>query len=257
MRGNGESESRVERFEAGSRLAPRSVSSLAAQTQVEARSFQASPTPDKDLVRFVGRHGAVAIPHVMAVMGVGRTMAYRRVSACVERGLLERLDLVRAEPTLLRATRQGLRYAGLGLEVARVSPGSVNHWLVCASIAIALGEEAGEDRVVSAREVRLAERIEGKPIASAKTGEHPNGEPQLHRPDLAIVTGDRPTAIEIELTPKAPGRLERLIRAWRRARWVAEVRYYCAPGATHRAVERAVRKTRAEERVRVLGAMGS
>jgi hypothetical protein len=34
--------------------------------------------------------------------------------ACIERGLLERLDLLTDEPSLLRATRDGLRYAGLG-----------------------------------------------------------------------------------------------------------------------------------------------
>lgn len=230
------------------------ATSLARQIQLEPPPLEAPATPDRELVRFVGRHGAVAIEHVMAVLGIGRTMAYRRVAACAERGLLERLDLLRAEPTLLRATRQGLRYAGLGLEVARVSPGSVNHWLACASTALVLAEEVGLNRVVTAREVRLAERIEGKPIASAKTGEHPNGEPQLHRPDLAIVTGDRAIAVEVELTPKAPARLEGLIRAWRRARWVAEVRYYCAPGPTRRAVERATRIARAEERVSILDA---
>jgi hypothetical protein len=178
-------------------------------------------------------------------------MAYRRVAACVDRGLLERLDLVRAEPTLLRATRAGLRYAGLGLELAQVSPGSVNHWLSCASTALRLAEEVGPECVVSARELRLYERIEGRPIASAKTGEHPNGSPRLHRPDLAILGGDWVIAVEVELTPKSPDRLLGLIRAWRRARWVEEVRYFCAPGPTRRAVEKSVRKARAEERVRV------
>lgn len=84
-------------------------------------------TRDRELVRFVGRHGAVAMDHVMAAMGVGRTAAYRRVAASVERGLLDRLDLLRGEPSLLRATGDGLRYAGLGLPVAAVSPGSVDH----------------------------------------------------------------------------------------------------------------------------------
>lgn len=178
-------------------------------------------------------------------------MAYRRVAACVQRGLLERLDLVRSEPTLLRATRAGLRYAGLGLDLAQVSPGSVNHWLTCASTALRLGEEVGPQRVVTARELRLYERIEGEPIASAKTGEQPNGSPRLHRPDLAIVAGEQTIAVEVELTPKSPERLLGLIRAWRRARWVEEIRYYCAPGPTRRAVERTVRKARAEERVLV------
>jgi hypothetical protein len=209
---------------------------------------------DCDLVRFVGRYGAVAIPHVMLVFGIGRSMAYRRVARCVERGLLERLDLVRGEPTLLRATRAGLRNAGLPLEVATVSPGSVKHWIVCASTALLLAQEAGLEHVISDRELRFYERVEGKPIASAKMGEHPSGALALHLPDLAIVTHERRVAIEVELTPKAPRRLERIMRGWRRASWVDEVRYYCAPGIARRAVERAVRKTRSTERVRVLEA---
>ncbi len=206
---------------------------------------------DRELVRFVGRHGAVAIEHVMAATGVGRTAAYRRVSACIERGLLERLELLRGEPNLLRATREGLRYAGLGLSVAVVSPGSVDHWLRCATTALLLGEQFGHGQVLTERELRAAERIEGGPIASAKVGELPSGAPRLHRPDLVVLTEERPTAVEVELTPKAPRRLEQLIRAWRRASWVAEVRYLCEPGQTRRAVERAVEKTRAQGRIRI------
>lgn len=218
----------------------------------EAPQARSACTRDQELVRFVGRHGAVAISHVMAALGVGRTMAYRRVAGCVDRGLLERLDLVRAEPSLLRATRDGLRYAALGLELALVSPGSVHHWLTCASTALMLGEETGHEQVITERELRLHERIEGRPIASAKVGEHPDGSPRLHRPDLAIVTDPKPIAIEVELTPKSPERLVGLIRAWRRASWVEEVHYYCAPGPARRAVERAVRKARAEECVKLL-----
>lgn len=206
---------------------------------------------DRELVRFVGVHGAVAMDHVMAALGVGRTAAYRRVAFCIEGGLLERLGLLRDEPSLLRATRAGLRYAGLGLGPATISPGSVDHWLRCATTALKLGEEFGAERVVSERELWLTERIEGRPIASAQVGELPNGAPRLHRPDLAIVTDDRPVAVEVELTPKAPRRLEAIVRAWRRANWIGEVRYYCEPGPTRRGVERAIQKTHAEERVRV------
>lgn len=45
-------------------------------------------TRDQELVRFVGRHGLVAMRHAMAALGVGRTAAYRRVTACIEAGLL-------------------------------------------------------------------------------------------------------------------------------------------------------------------------
>ncbi len=118
----------------------------------------------------------------MAAMGVGRTASYRRVAACIERGLLDRLDLLRGEPSLLRATRDGLRYAGLGLPVAAVSPGSVDHWLRCASTSLRLSREFAPERILTERELRLVEQIEARPIASAQVGEMPDGRPRLHRP---------------------------------------------------------------------------
>lgn len=210
---------------------------------------------DRELVRFVGRHGVVAIEHVMVSLDVRSAAAYRRVAACIERGLLERLELLRAEPSLLRATREGLRYAGLGFPVAVVSPGSAGHWLRCASVAQQLIGEFGLGHVITERELAFAERLEGRPIASAKVGELPNGEPQLHRPDLAVLADTGPIAVEVELTPKSPQRLEGIIRAWRRAHWVAEIRYYCEPGPTRRALERTVAKVHAEQRIGIFEAV--
>ena len=223
----------------------------------------AFPTPpiaprgnrDREAVHFVGRHGLVRIEHAMAAMGAGRTVTYGRVAACVQAGLLERVELLRCEPGLLRATRDGLRYAGLGLPLAVVSPGSIDHWLRCASAAQVLGREFGAEAILTERELALAEQIEGRPIASAKVGEQPSGAAQLHRPDLAVLAGERVIAVEVELTPKSLRRLEAIIRAWRLADWVTEVRYYCAAGAARRAVERAVARLYASERIGVYEAV--
>ncbi len=211
---------------------------------------QPAPSRDRDqeLVRFVGRHGLVAMDHVMAALGVGRTAAYRRVGTCVDAGLLERIDLLRTQPGTLRATRDGLRYAGLGLPLAQISPGAVDHLLRCASTAQLLGEHHGHDRIRTEREIVLAEQIAGKALASADLGER-KGKTRLHRPDLAVLTNAGTIAIEVELTPKTPARLCALIRAWRWAIGagpVSEVHYHCAPGQTRTAVERAVFKVKAE-----------
>lgn len=211
---------------------------------------------DRELVRYVGRFGVVSIEHVMVSLAIGRTAAYRRVASCIDQGLLERLDLLRAEPSLLRCTRSGLRFAGLGLSVPAVSPGAVGHWLQCATTAHLLTEEFGAGAILTERDLILAECIEGKPIAAAKCGQRPDGAPRWHRPDLAVMAGNRLIAVEIELTPKAPRRLEMILRGWRRAGGVDEVRYYCAPGSTRRAVERAVQRTCTEERVRILEVRG-
>jgi hypothetical protein len=187
--------------------------------------------------------------HVMTALGVGRTAAYRRVAVCVDAGLLERLDLLSTEPGLLRATRDGLRYAGLGLPFAKVTPGAVDHLLRCTSTALQLGERYGDERILSERELVLAEQIAGRPIASADLGERRGG-PCLHRPDLVVQADSGMIAVEVELTAKAPYRLQHLIRAWRStigSKRIAEVHYLCAPGQARRAVERAVFKVRAEQ----------
>jgi hypothetical protein len=209
---------------------------------------------DRDLLIYIACRGVVAIDHVMSWLVVGRTAAYRRVSHCVEAGLIERLELLRTEPSLLRVTRKGLRYLGLdALPVAEVTPATAPHWLRCASVARHLYEtEFRAHEIWSERDIRLAESGAGQPIASAKVGELPIGGPRYHRPDLAIVNADGVVAVEVELSLKAPRRLQAILRGWRRAHWVAEVRYYAAPGPVTRGLERAVAKTHTAEKVRIL-----
>jgi hypothetical protein len=208
-------------------------------------AYSPDQSRDRRLVHFVARHGIVSIEHVRREMAVGRTAAYRRVAACIEAGLLERLDLLRDEPSLLRATHEGISYAGLTLKVADVSPGAVGHWLRCASVGQRLERHYGPERVRTERELLFAEQLAERPLASAMMGRHPNGKPRLHRPDFSVSAATGTIAVEVELTPKAPRRLEAIVAAWQYAEWVAEVHYLCAPGQTHRAVVRAVAKSRA------------
>jgi hypothetical protein len=114
---------------------------------------------DFELVRYIGRHGLVRIGHVMVAMGAERTVTYDRVAVCVEAGLLERVELVRSESGLLKATRDGLRYAGLGLPVAKITPGSIDHWLRCTTTANLRGERFGHDKVVTEPEIRFTEEL--------------------------------------------------------------------------------------------------
>lgn len=210
------------------------------------------PARDWEIVRWVGRLGAVTLSQLRLRFGLGRTVGYRRVAACVEGGVLERVDLLRWQPSLIRATRRGLRLTGLPFGVAQAPPELVGHWTACAWVALALEREFGSEALRSEREIRVAERWHAEPLASAKLGENPDGSDRLHRPDLAILLDGRTISVEVELTPKAPKRLETIVRAWRRARWVDSVRYYVPVGATRRGVERAISRTHAHERVDVL-----
>lgn len=208
---------------------------------------------DRELVRLVGRHGVLTVEQAMRATGTGRTATYRRVAALIEAGLLERLDLLRSQPSLLHATRDGLRYAGLPMPVAKVSPGAVDHWLRCATVALDLDEHYGRNRVLTEREIVAKELFEDRAVAKARLNVGGHRE-RFHRADLAVLTEEGVIAIEVELTPKAPRRLEELIRAWRWAiggREVSEVRYLCEPGQTRSLVERVVKKVQAERFIQI------
>jgi hypothetical protein len=204
---------------------------------------------DRELVGWIARMGAVEIGHVQKRFGTCRSVSYEVVGRLVEAGLIERVATLPGDPTLLSTTPQGIAYAGLGLPTARVGAGQVDHWVACADVAIWAERRWGRDSLLSERELRFAEVDAPRPIASAIVGELPDGRPMLHRPDLVVLDDGRTMAIEVELTPKAPRRLERIVRSWRRARHVDQILYLVPPGPTQRAVERAVVATRAQERV--------
>jgi hypothetical protein len=210
-----------------------------------------SKSRDRELVSWVARLGAVELRHVCDRFGVGRSVAYDLVTRSARAGLLERLSVLRGEPSLIRATEDGIELSGLGLPVAKLSAGQFDHWRRCADVAIWAERQWGAGGVISERELRFLERIERVPIASAIVGELPDGSPRLHRPDLVVIADERPIAIEVELTPKAPARLRAIVKGWRRSRHVKRVIYLCPAGPTQQAVERAVREVHADSRVSV------
>lgn len=209
----------------------------------------AGQSSDRAIVDFVGRYGVVTIDHVIEALGLARTTAYRRIAACVEGRLLERFQFLNLEPSLLCATRRGLRYAGLALAPARVSFASVDHRLRSATTAQLLAKEFQPSQILSERQLIHAERLAGKPLFSARLPKS-----RLHRPDLAVQTDDQTIAGEVELSPKNPRRLEAIMRAWKEATWVTEVRYYVQSGTTRRGVERAIAKVDASDRIHIFEA---
>ncbi|GIK77340.1 MAG: hypothetical protein BroJett022_10300 [Actinomycetes bacterium] len=217
---------------------------------VAAAADGSSAVRDWEIVRWIGRMGAVTVDQIRARFGLGRTAGYRRVAACASAGLVERVETLRGQPSLIRATKAGLRFTGLELRIAQVRPELVGHWIACGDVALALEREFGAAAVVSEREIRVVEADTTRPLASAIVGERPDGTEIRHRADLAVLRKGETVAIEVELTAKAPRRLEAIVRAWRRARWVAGVRYYVAAGVAG-AVERAIARTHAADRVDV------
>lgn len=207
---------------------------------------------DRELIRYVARHGLVTVEHIMAAMGVGQAITYRRLARCIAAGLLERRAVLCSEPSVIRATQAGIRFVGLEFPIASLSPGGVEHYLRCASVAHLLVEEFGSC-VLTEREIALAEAEEGSRFASAEVGRRPGDKRLYNRADLLVQACDgRRIAVEVELSSKAPHRLRSILRGWRLASSVDQVRYYCRQGRTHRAVCSAMKAIGADKIDRIV-----
>ena len=204
---------------------------------------------DWAIVEWIGRVGAAGARDVQVALRISRTHAYRRLGKCVEAGVLSWVRLLHGEPGLYLPTRAGLDWTEhRDLKPSRVSAGTFAHEAVVARIAAAY-EGSGRYRVFGERALRAQEQASGGLIASTRVYDHGL---KRHHPDLVLRPRDREQviAIEVELTAKAPQRLESICRAWEHADHVSQVRYYAAPEAL-RALERAIDSTGAAGRIQL------
>src|SRR4051812_11308245 len=130
---------------------------------------------DREIVAWIARLGAIEATHVRARFRTGRSVGYDRLSVLASHGLVERVTLLHRQPGLYVATREGRRWTDTEqLGHCRVSPGAVRHWSRCGRAVAALEHEFGSERIRSDREIRVAERAAGRPLASAVIGEWPD-----------------------------------------------------------------------------------
>ncbi len=206
---------------------------------------------DRDIASWVASIGAASAGHVMRRFALGRSQAHLRLAQLAAAGLLERRALLYQRPALYIATRQGLRWTGLSrLGVLRLSPAGFEHAYQVAFVAADLHRLLSGWEVLGEREVRDIERGSESLLGSCRVGEL-GGEPRLHRPDLALSSGGRVIAVEVELSLKAPRRLLAICTGWARARHVAHI-YYLASPEVAAAVTRAIARARAEDQITVL-----
>jgi hypothetical protein len=209
---------------------------------------------DQEIVRWLGELGAAAAADVGVRFGMGRSWCYRRLQVLVTDGLLVERRLLHRQPGLYLASAEGLRWTGLQrLGVFRVGAGGFEHARELGRVAAELHRLRPGATLLSERTIRAAENETGELIASARVGQLPGGRVALHRPDLAIRSeSGGMTAIEVELSVKAPRRLEAICRGYARARHLDRVAYLATPAAA-RAVSRAVAAIRAEEKIVAYG----
>lgn len=208
------------------------------------------------IVRWAALLGAVTAQATAVHLGVTVSSARARLHGASRAGLLAVHRLLPRQPALYTVTRKGLRAIGeQTLDPCRVSVTGARHLIVCAQVAAGMERRYPGHRVLGERELRRVERSCGRALASAALGEDDRGAPLLHRPDLVLLAGGAqgglPVAVEVELTIKAPRRLERICRGWTRSRGVAGV-LYLGPPPVRRALRRALERSGAGERIAVL-----
>ncbi len=208
------------------------------------------------LMQWTARMGAVTAEALAIAQSVSEPSARARLRSAERAGQLVRSRPLAQQPALYTLTRAGMHSCGLrGLDPCRVSASGARHLIACAAVAAALERGYPDHRVLGERELRRDERELGAPVASARMGVGSHDEPLLHRPDLVLwpddPTAGLPVAVEVELTIKAPRRLTDVCRAWARCRTVAGV-LYVAPVEVGRALERAIARAHAHERIVVV-----
>jgi hypothetical protein len=199
---------------------------------------------DVEIVRWIGRTRFAQANQVAARFTMDERNAYRRLRGLVSHGLLTHRRVFHAMPGIYTATRFGLATAEVRLPAARPDIRTYFHDLAAVDAHIELEHEFGPAIVRTERELRSHDAREPhRPRYSIRlsTGARPG----LHFPDLAVeLPGGKPLAIEVELTAKAPKRLDSIVRAYVLARHLHSVRYY-APPAVIAGVQRAVERARA------------
>jgi len=207
------------------------------------------------IVDWAARLGAITAEALSRRERATVASARSRLAAAARDGLLVRSSPLRHSPALYTATRAGLHAVGLGaLGACEVSASNAAHLAACASVAAALESCYPDHAVRGERELRRDERELGVPLASASLHAPGARGTRRHRPDLVLWRSDGdglPIAVEVELTLKAPRRLQEICRAWARARCVAGVLYVAAP-AVERALGRAIARAHASEWVIVV-----
>jgi hypothetical protein len=230
---------------------------------------------DRDLLAFVAEHRIVHAGHVQALLGVGESVAYRRLGGLTSNGLLEHSRVLHGQPGWYRITRAGLAMIDSDLPPPRIDLRCYKHdigvaWLWLAASRGAFGRV---QRVVSEREMRSSDATRAAADRTAAVGGEraseagddrrppfgvrlggtgPGGLARLHYPDLLLI-GPRAerVAIELELSGKGRRRLETILAGYGAEPSVAAVIYLAEKAAIRREVQSAATRLGISEVVRV------
>jgi hypothetical protein len=209
------------------------------------------------VLAFLAEHRLARVDHLIALLGVGAN----GVAGCVDPLAAAQLVRIRnpfeGRPLTVQITGRGLGAIGSDLPTPSFDWRGYAHdvgvaWVWLAARAGAFGEL---EAIVAERRMRSRDgpgRRSDPPLAVALGGVGPSGVERLHYPDLLLTTAaGRRVAVELELTAKAPARLEKILAGYGADPRVEVVLYLARARGVGDAVARAARRLGIPERVRV------
>lgn len=216
---------------------------------------------DRVLLTFAAEHRVVLAPQLHALVG-GAVRG--RVTGLVREGLLRHRPVHEPPGRCYSILRAGLAAIDSDLPVPRFSPHDYRHDVGLAWLWIAarggglgpLGDVVSERRMRSVDAAQAhAARLHGaamEPFGVRLGGVGPGGRERLHYPDLLLIGPDgRRIAVELELTPKARTRRERILAGYGADRRLDGVLYLVDRRSVGQAIGRSAARLGLGDRVRV------
>ncbi len=204
------------------------------------------------VLEWIARWGVVPRGAVALRAQTGRSVTLARERRLRKAGLIEAEPFMGADTTLLTASRRGVStISEIPIRPQRPSLGTVWHSIAMAYVAARL--ELAEHEVLSEHEILANQRLYGDREGSIEVPAA-NGRRAYHRPDMTALDDEGyEWAVEVELTAKAPGRLDELMRAWRTAVLLGKVNgvlYLCPPEVAE-AVDKSIVRTMSGESIQL------
>jgi hypothetical protein len=184
---------------------------------------------DIEILQWVNGFGFASADQICKWMGVGTTAGYVRVKKLVDGGYLERKRILHGQARIHKVTRKGIIASGDALvQMGQIHLGTYRHDFALVDLALMLERETG-GAFKPERRIRHDEGLSGV----GQIGHIPDGYLQLD--------GQKPIAIELELSVKSRARLNSIIEEYGGNLSVEEVWYYTDQSDVARALESAAK----------------
>jgi hypothetical protein len=209
------------------------------------------------VLELLAEHRALVETQVQLHLGVSIDAARSRLRGLVGRGLVGSQRIFEGFPATVWIERRGLAAIESTLPPPRVELAAYRHdigvgwlWLAAHDGAFGPAADVWSERHMRSHD-RRADRDAGRfGVGAGVLG--PAGGEQLHYPDLLVDLRDgRRVAIELELSGKGRGRLERIMLGYAAADRVDAVLYLVPTGPLGRRIEDAARRAGVGDAVHV------